>query len=297
MLLNSASLMALNTALSASFNQGFEGAESHFEKIAMIVPSTKGSNTYAWLGTTTTFREWIGDRVIQNLKDYDYTIKNKDFENTVAVKVNDIKDDDIGIYKPIVENLGRDARLHPDELVFGLLKNGTTEKCYDGKPFFSANHPGIGSDGKMGNVSNYQTGDKPAWYLLDTSRPIKPIIYQEREKYNFVAKDDVKDDNVFKRKEILYGVDGRGNVGFGLWQMAYASKADLTAENFEKAYAAMRSYKSENGKPCGVRPTILVVPPALRSKAMQIVTADKLANGADNPNKNLVEVLDTEWLA
>lgn len=297
MLLNSTSLKALNTGLTATFNQAFEGAESCFQKITMVVPSNKASNTYAWLGTTTSFREWLGDRVIQNLQNHDYTIKNKDFENTIAVKVNDIKDDDIGIYTPIIQSLGRDAKLHPDELVFTLLKDGTTEKCYDGQPFFSASHPGVGSDRKKGTVSNFQSGDKPAWYLLDTSRPIKPIVFQEREKYELVAKDDIHDDNVFKRNEILYGVNTRVNVGFGLWQMAYASKADLTAENFEAAYANMCSVKGDNGKPLGVKPTILVVPPALRAKAHAIVTADKLANGQDNPNKNLVEVLDTAWLA
>ena len=47
----------------------------------------------------------------------------------------------------------------------------------------------------------------------------------------------------------------------------------------------------------GIKPTILVVPPQLRAKAHKIVTADKLANGQDNPNKGLVEVLDTPWLA
>lgn len=297
MILNSATLNKLNTAIKTIFNGAFAGAVSQFEKIAMIVPSSKGSNTYAWLGMTTKFREWLGDRVIQNLKTHDYTIKNKDFENTVAVRVNDIADDDLGIYTPLVQNLGHDAKIHPDELVFGLLKSGTSNKCYDNLPFFSKNHPVVGENGKTAPVSNYQEGSKEAWYLLDTSRPIKPLIYQKREEYKLVTKDDDKDDNVFNRKEIVYGVDGRGNAGYGLWQMAFRSNDELTPENFEAAYAAMCSLKGDNGKVLGVRPTIIVVPPSLRSKANSIITADKLANGQDNPNKNLVEVMDTVWLA
>ena len=35
--------------------------------------------------------------------------------------------------------------LHPDELVYGLLANGFTEKCYDGKAFFATDHP-VGKD-------------------------------------------------------------------------------------------------------------------------------------------------------
>ena len=41
--------------------------------------------------------------------------------------------------------VGESAALHPDELVYGLLANGFTEKCYDGKAFFATDHP-VGKD-------------------------------------------------------------------------------------------------------------------------------------------------------
>lgn len=62
-----------------------------------------------------------------------------------------------------------------------------------------------------------------AWYLLCTSRPLKPLLYQLRKKPEFVSKTAVTDDNVFMKKEFLYGCDCRDNAGFGFWQMAYAS--------------------------------------------------------------------------
>ncbi len=31
------------------------------------------------------------------------------------------------------------------------------------------------------------------------------------------------DDNVFMKKQFLYGADSRGNAGFGFWQMAFGS--------------------------------------------------------------------------
>lgn len=66
-------------------------------------------------------------------------------------------------------------------------------------------------------------GNDTAWYLLCTSRPIKPLLYQERQKAKFVSMTNETDDNVFFKKEYLYGADSRGNAGFGFWQMAYAS--------------------------------------------------------------------------
>ena len=67
-----------------------------------------------------------------------------------------------------------------------------------------------------------------AWFLLDTSRPIKPLIYQQRKKAKFVSKTAETDDNVFMSKKFIYGADSRGNAGFGFWQMAYGSDGTTT---------------------------------------------------------------------
>ena len=64
------------------------------------------------------------------------------------------------------------------------------------------------------------------WFLLDTSRALKPFIVQMRKRPQLVRKDKVSDDNVFFFKKLLYGVDYRGNAGFGLWQIAAASDPD-----------------------------------------------------------------------
>lgn len=61
------------------------------------------------------------------------------------------------------------------------------------------------------------------WFLLCTSKAIKPFIFQNRRKPALVAKAAANDDNVFFDNEYLYGVDTRCNAGYGLWQLAYGS--------------------------------------------------------------------------
>lgn len=61
------------------------------------------------------------------------------------------------------------------------------------------------------------------WFLMDLSREIKPVILQVVKAPEFVALDRPDDENAFKRKEFLYGIDGQDNVGFGLWQLAWGS--------------------------------------------------------------------------
>ena len=135
MIINHANLSILNQAFSAAFKNGLGTAPSQWSSVATMVPSTTSEQKYGWLGKITKFREWLGDRQVQNLLAHDYSIKNKTFENTVGVDRDEIEDDQYGVYKPVFEQLGQDAATHPDELVFDLLKNGFSKPCYDGQYF------------------------------------------------------------------------------------------------------------------------------------------------------------------
>jgi len=290
MIVNRHNVQQVANGLKTNYNKAFDKAETNWQKVATEIPSMTAAETYAWLGRMPRLREWIGDRQIQNLSQGDYTIRNKDFELTISVDRNEIEDDSYGIYKPVAEDMGESAKQYPDELVFGALKDGFTEKCYDGKPFFSTSHKvgkkdtsnkgtkklsvdsygaaraqmmglkdehgktlnvkpnllvvppaleGIArkilmADEIDGSTNIYKdtaellvepqlAGADDAWYLLDTRRPLKPLIFQNRKKPQFVEKTALTDDNVFMGKKFLFGVDARGNSGYGFWQMAYGS--------------------------------------------------------------------------
>ena len=297
MLITPATLQALMTGFKKNFQDGLNTAESQWRDVATEIMSSNRQETYAWLGKTTAFREWVGDRVIQNLASHDYTIKNKSFENTIAVDRDEIEDDSLGIYRELFRQLGQDAAHHPDELVFGLLKDGFTKPCYDGQYFFDSDHPVLDENGDEISVSNMQSGASTPWFLLDTSKPLKPMIFQKRRDYDFVAMNRKDDEAVFTRKEYRYGVDARGNAGFGLWQLAFGSKAALDETNYAAARAAMMSIKGDNGKPLNVRPTMLLVPPSLEAAALKLVQAETNAAGATNVYRNTAKVVVCPWIA
>lgn len=278
--ITSALLADLFLGHKANFKSGFAGVSPLWAQIATLVPSTAGVERYDWLGEWPRIREWIGERVLKELQASTYSVENKDFESTIRVKKKHIEDDQLGIYGPMFQELGRTTAEFPDELVFGLLAAGRATKCYDGQLFFDTAHPvGVGADAYT--VSNYQAGGSPRWYLLDTSRALKPLIYQKRRDFALVGLDNPTDPNVFFKNEFIYGVDGRMNAGYGFWQMAYASDADLTPDNYAAARAAMGSLKSDEGKPLGIRPTLLVVPPSLEGKALQIANAETINNNSN----------------
>lgn len=297
MIINQANLQILFTGYRASFQQGFAGVTPEWSQIATEVPSSTKTEKYGWLGQFPRIREWIGDRAIQSIGAHDYSITNKSFESTVSVPRDDIEDDTYGVFTPLMTEMGRSVAVFPDELVYGLAKQGFVSKCYDGEAFFSATHKVLDEKGKEKDASNTGGGNGAPWFLLDTSRALKPFIFQKRRPFDFVTKDNPKtSDHVFNRNEYVYGTEGRCNVGFGFWQMAFGSKQELNKANFRTARRAMMAMKGDYGRPLGIKPTLLVVGTTNGDAARDIILAERDAAGATNTDRNLVKILETPWL-
>jgi len=296
---------ALLQSLFTGFKKNFEDAKSEapaqYTKIATVIKSTTKSNTYGWLGKFPNLRKWVGDRVIESMKAHGYQIVNEDFEATVGVDRNDIEDDELGIYAPMFAEMGRSAGIHPDELCFGLLGAGFTTPCYDGQYFFDTDHPvypkadGTGTPVLTANVVVDAGYQGEPWFLLDTSRALKPVIFQDRKSPQLIAMTKVDDEAVFTRKEFRYGVDCRDAAGFGFWQLAFANKRALTPDNLWDAYSKMREFQADGGRKLGVKATLLVVPPSLEKLATQMLERE-LSNSSSNELKGKLELVVADYL-
>lgn len=297
MLVNRENLNIFFRAANAGFNKAMDQAKTFWNLVAMEVPSTSEAEAYGWMGAFPMMREWLGDRLIKNLKAYDYAIKNKDFEATIQVPRNNIEDDTYGIFRPMFEEMGRVAAQHPDILIFQLMKDGFTGLCYDGRPFFDADHPVGSGEAPPVSVSNTGGGDGTPWFLLDLSRAIKPFVLQRRSQPKLVAQTGDESDEVFMRKVFKYGVDDRKNVGYGLWQLAYGSKQALDGTSYKAARSAMSAFKNDEGVPLGIMSTHLVVPPDLEEEGKLVVGVQTLENGAGNPWYGTAELVVVPWLA
>lgn len=300
MILNATNFRSLYISYSAAFTSGLGMAASTYERIAMRVPSTTRTQEYGWLGQMPRVREWIGERVIQGLNTYGYSIRNRPFELTIGVDREDIEDDNIGIYTPLFTEMGRATATFPDELVWPLLSAGFVTPCYDGQYFFDTDHPVLDANGQIISVSNFGGGSGPAWYLIDQSRGYKPMIWQDRKGFEFVRMDAPTDEVVFDRKQYRYGVDGRCNAGFGFWQIAYASKQPLDSVGYAAARNTMSSQRGDYGRPLGLlagAKPLLVVPPSMEFQARTLINAERDTAGATNVWRDTGEILMTPWIA
>ena len=280
MIINAEGLARLYTAFTAVFNAAFQETQTWFERAAMTVPASTRIMDYKFLLDFPMVREWLGDRQISSLEPKAYQVETKDWEATIEVDRNDIEDEQLGFYNPIVAALAQEARKHPEKLIADLISAGFTTACYDGQYFFDTDHP-VGS----GTASNFGGGIGTPWYLLDTSRAIKPFIFQLRREVQLVRMDRQEDEHAFMRKKYRYGVDYRGAAAYGLWQLAYSSKETLNPTNYAGARTAMMSLTNSEGRPLGIKPSMLLVPPSLEALAREILQAqfiigDPAAGGA-----------------
>lgn len=299
MIINRENLAALRTGYSTAYQKGITGApEAMAPRVATRVSATQKEQKYGWLGKMPKIREWIGDRVIQNISEHDYAIKEKPFELTVGVDRDDIETDNLGHYGMLFESIGEATVLDPEQLVWDLLKAGFDTECYDGQYFFDSDHPVLDKNGEPTTVSNTGGGSGTPWFLLDTTRVVKPLIKQVRRDFgSIVTLDRENDENVFMRNEYLYGVDARMNFGFGFWQMAYGSKQTLNAAAYAAARTALMEMKGDYGRPLGIKPNLLVVPPALESAGRKILNSENASGGETNEWKDTAELLVVPWLA
>ncbi|MEX2450916.1 MAG: Mu-like prophage major head subunit gpT family protein [Rhodospirillales bacterium] len=298
LIVNAAAIRNLYISFSAAFRDGLGQAAPQWELIAARIPASTKEQDYGWLGKIPRVREWIGDRVVQNIMSHGYSIKEKPFELTVGVDRDDIETDNLGQYSMLFTELGRSIAAWPDELIWPFLVAGFSNLCYDGQPFFDTDHPVLDEDGNTISVANTDGGSGTPWFLVDDTRVIKPVIWQVRKDLsNLIRKDREEDENVFNRKEFIYGVDGRANVGYGFWQFAWGSKQTLNAANYAAARAALSGMKGDYGRPLGIMPKKLIVPSSLEAAALEIVNAERDAAGATNVWKGTATSVVVPWLS
>lgn len=115
----------LFTVLNAALNKGLETVWTGWERFCMSVPSTAAAEKYPMSLITGSMREWIGSRVVNKLDGKLLTVRNRDFEHTEGVNLNDLDDNQVGLYLPLFQAMGVNATN-----LWGVL--GTEALCSPG---------------------------------------------------------------------------------------------------------------------------------------------------------------------
>lgn len=91
----------------------------------------------------------------------------------------------------------------------------TVDRLEDGKPNPYKGTAELVVDTRITSTS--------AWFLLDTTKPVKPFIFQQRKAPVFVQQTDPQSDGVFGQRRFRFGAEARGASGYGFWQLCWGS--------------------------------------------------------------------------
>ena len=154
----------ITAGLRAEFQKGIEETVLVSAPLYQKVPSTGAENVYSWLEHLPGMREWFKgqSRTFRNYSLRDFSVKNRKFEDSLPIQLDDIDDNQLGQLAPAMRGMTDAAKMIVDELIFGSLNygftnttdpgTGTSALCYDGLSWFNTAHQ-VG----LSTVSNYVT--------------------------------------------------------------------------------------------------------------------------------------------
>lgn len=232
MQITESNLDAIRVGFDAVLMDAFMGVDMELlytPKLARVRASKTRKTRVGMMARLPKMRLWDGDRAYNNITEYTHEFEAKNYENSVKVRKEEILEDNLGIFTGVLENLGAQARKHPDDLIVTLLQNGNTGLCYDGQYFFDTDHPSV--KGSTGTQQNY-----------------------------------------------------------------WSSSKALTVANVAAVRAAMMAFLGDDGRPLGVRPNCIVVPPALEHTARQIAKTKFMVNTAGDTPAAGAATMENPWV-
>ena len=123
--------------------------------------------------------------------------------------------------KKFKDEEGRSLNITPTVLLVGPALEDTAralltnDKLADDKPNPYKGTAELVVDGRIESDT--------AWFLLDTSKPVKPFVYQPRKKPVFVSQTNPEAEDVFNLKKYKFGAEARAAAGYGFWQLGFGS--------------------------------------------------------------------------
>jgi phage major head subunit gpT-like protein len=159
MIISPANINLFFTTLGSRFWAAFGTTLPWWQRIAQPYPVDSESWADAWIGMIDTYREWLGSRTVHTPGPETYLVPMQLFELTEGVDELKIKDDKYGIYFPLADFMGQQAKKWPDYQLRDLMMNkksqvGARQKGTDGLTHWNTAHPIDVWDSSKGTFCN-----------------------------------------------------------------------------------------------------------------------------------------------
>jgi hypothetical protein len=141
--INAANLSILRTMVDLSWKRGLtdQASSNSLSLLSDLYREYSGTRKISEMPFDDTFpgfSEWVGDRVVQNVKTGKFVVIARNFERTVGIPLDVIEDDDYGIYS---DQISIAAAMWPVQIAELIVEVLTANKlCFTGKAFIATDH-------------------------------------------------------------------------------------------------------------------------------------------------------------
>lgn len=162
----SANLITSRAVIGSFYAALDQGDAGWVNDLSFKVNSNQASEQYAWLGMAPAMREWLGGRKAVDLREFSYSLANKEHEATLEVTVPELRRDKSGQLNVRIGELADRVMSYPAKLLSTLIEAAESTTCYDGQYFFDTDH----SEGSSGTQDNDITYDGSNTLSVDEMR-------------------------------------------------------------------------------------------------------------------------------
>jgi len=162
----SANLITSRAVIGSFYAALDQGDAGWVNDLSFKVNSNQASEQYAWLGMAPAMREWLGGRKAADLREFSYSLANKEHEATLEVTVPELRRDKSGQLNVRIGELADRVMSYPAKLLSTLIEAAESTTCYDGQYFFDTDH----SEGSSGTQDNDITYDGSNTLSVDEMR-------------------------------------------------------------------------------------------------------------------------------
>lgn len=135
--INQATIDAAQKKFNAEWTSAFTAApQKELLVLATQYTSDQASNNYLLMQSIDCYRKWNGARVFKDISSNLQEVVNDDYENSIKIPINAIKDDKVGLYLNIVPGMVEGWEKLKQELIMDVLVENPN--AYDGDPLFSS---------------------------------------------------------------------------------------------------------------------------------------------------------------
>jgi phage major head subunit gpT-like protein len=178
---------AFTTNITAGFYTELENnpAPSWLALVFRIILSSIQTEIISFSKGFPGMREWLGERRVQSLSQYQVSITKKNHELTVGIGYDDIYFDKWNNITDHIRGLAQAVPRHFVDYFVSLMLGGFSTPSYDGQYYFDSDHPnGVDANGAAETISNttaaaldatsYAVAQMQAskWRNADTQKPL-----------------------------------------------------------------------------------------------------------------------------